>query len=338
LSKRRYTRQELFPAFGKEGQRRLLGSSAVIAGCGALGCLSSSLLVRAGVGRIRVVDRDYVEIENLQRQTLFTEEHADRRFPKALAAAEILRTFNSEVTVEAEVADISPRTTDKLLGGFDIVVDALDNMETRFIVNDFCLKNHIPWVYGAAVGSSGMVMSIAPTGKPCLRCIVPQLPSPGSFATCETAGVMGPAPAVAASVQVSETIKVLSGRPETSRSLLVFDLWARSFEEIDVKPGPKCPSCAKRDFGSLGQTGMSQALRLCGRNSVEVMPGSDADIDMKKLEETISRVCKTQYNGYSLWFQAEDLEVVLFPDGRAIVKGTDNPTKARAAYSKYIGL
>ena len=338
MSAPRYSRQEIFAGLGEEGQRRLKSSSAVIAGCGALGSLSSALLVRAGVGRVRVVDRDYVEIENLQRQTLFTEEHAQQRYPKALAASEALRGANSDIEIDAYVADINPRTVEDLLGGFDIVVDALDNMETRFLVNDFCLKNALPWVYGAAVGATGMIMSIAPEGKPCLRCLVPQLPAPGTFGTCDTAGIMGPAPALAASVQAAEAIKTLAGRPEASGKLLVFDLWERSFEEVEVKPKPDCPSCAKRKFDALKSKGAAQALRLCGRNSVEILPEKTAKLDLKKLEETLSKTGKVQYNGYSLWFETGNLELVVFPDGRAIVKGTGNPAEAKAAYTRFVSL
>ncbi len=338
MSELRYSRQEIFAGLGEKGQRRLKGSSAVIAGCGALGSLSSALLVRAGVGRVRIIDRDYVEIVNLQRQTLFTEEQARQRYPKALAAAEALQAANSDVEIDAYVADINPHTIQDLLGGFDIVVDALDNMETRFLVNDFCLREKIPWVYGAAVGSTGMVMSIAPEGKPCLRCLVPQLPAPGTFGTCETAGIMGPAPALAASVQAAEAVKTLAGRPEASGELLVFDLWQRSFEEVEIKPKPDCPSCAKRRFDALKSEGDAQAHRLCGRNSVEILPRKATKLDLKKLEETLSKAGKVQYNGYSLWFETGKLELVVFPDGRAIVKGTGNPAEARTAYGKFISL
>jgi adenylyltransferase/sulfurtransferase len=336
-SGRRYSRQELFAGLGKKGQKKLLGASVVVAGCGGLGCLSSSLLVRAGVGRLRVVDRDYVELENLQRQTLFTEEHAGQRIPKAVAAAEVLKAANSDVTVEAEVSDISPRTAEKLLGGFDLVIDALDNIETRFVVNDFCLKNAIPWIYGAAVGSTGMVMNISPEGKPCLRCIMPELPSPGAFGTCDTLGVISPAPIAAAAVQAAEAVKTLTGSPGISRKLLILDLWQRGFEEVEVRANPRCPTCAIRRFDALESPGAARALRLCGRDSVEVVPEKETALDLEKLEQALSQVGKVQYNGYSLWLDAGDLEIVIFPDGRAIVKGTDDIARARSAYSKFVG-
>lgn len=334
----RYVRQEIFEALGPEGQEKLGRASVVLAGCGALGNISASLLVRAGVGRLRVIDRDYVELENLHRQTLFTEEQAAQRMPKALAAEEALQAANSSVEIEAEVADINARNVEKLLGGFDLVIDALDNMETRFLVNDFCLKNNLPWVYGAAVGSTGMVMSIAPEGKPCLRCLVPQLPAPGSFATCDTVGVIGPVPALAASVQAAEAIKVLTGQPETSEKLLFFDLWERSFEQIEIKPNPDCPSCAKRKLDALSSKGAAQALKLCGRNSVEIIPEKETSLDMKKLEEKLSPAGKVQYNGYSLWLDTGKFELVIFPDARSIIKGTCDLAQARTLYSKYIGL
>lgn len=337
MSRLRYCRQELFSGLGEEGQEKLERSAVVIAGCGALGSLSSSLLVRAGVGRVRVVDRDYVEVENLQRQTLFTDEQAGRRLPKAIAAGETLRAANPDVVVETETADINPRTVGKLLGGFDLVVDALDNMETRFLVNDFCLKNKVPWIYGAAVGSTGMVMSVSPAGKPCLRCLVPQFPGPGSFGTCDTVGIVGPVPAVSASIQAAEALKVLAGRPEASKKLVVFDLWQRNFEEIEVRPNPECSSCAKGLFDALDSKDAAQATRLCGRNSVEIMPEKETNLNLRKMEQSLSGMGKVQYNGYSLWFDTGRLEMVIFADGRIIVKGTDDPAEARAAYGKFIG-
>jgi len=338
MTQQRYGKQVIFSGLCAEGQKKLGKASIVIAGCGALGCLSSSLLVRAGVGRIRIVDRDFVEIENLHRQTLFTEKHATNRLPKALAAAETLQAANSEVKIEAEVADINARTTEKLLGGFDLVVDALDNMETRFVLNDFCLKKGLPWVYGAAVGSTGMVMSIAAGGKPCLRCLMPQLPAPGSFGTCETSGVIGPAPAFAASVQAAEVMKILTGAPEISNRLLIFDLWQRSFEEINVMPNPECPSCAKGLLDALKSKGAAEALQLCGQNAVQIIPQKETTLDLKKLEESLSHAGKVQYNGYFLWLEAGELELVIFPDARAIVKGTDDLARARSAYSKFISM
>lgn len=332
----RYCRQEIFNSLGKEGQAKLRSSCVVVAGCGGLGCLSSSLLVRAGVGRVRVVDRDYVEMENLQRQTLFTEEHARERIPKAVAAAQVLRGASSDVEIEAEAADLNPRTVEKLLGGFDLVVDGLDNMETRFLLNDFCVKTGVPWVYGAAVGATGMVMSIAPGGKPCLRCLMPELPPPGSFGTCDTVGVVGPAPTASASVQAAEAIKRLTGSGSCEK-LLIFDLWGRTFEQVALRPNPDCPSCAKGEFDALSFSA-TRALRLCGRDTVEIVPNRKAKLDLKRLEETLSSLGKVKYNGYNLWFDAGETELVVFPDGRAFVKGTCDLTEAKSIYSKFVGL
>jgi len=338
MSELRYSRQEIFAGLGRDGQEKLGASSVAVAGCGALGSTSSALLVRAGVGRLRIIDRDYVEIENLQRQTLFTEAHAMQRYPKALAAAEVLRGFNADVKIEAEVADINAETAEEMLGGFDLVVDALDNMETRFVVNDYCLKNGLPWIYGAAVGSTGTVMSIGPGGKPCLRCLIPELPPPGSFGTCDTMGVVGPGPSVTASIQAAEAIKNLAGRPEVSHSLLIFDLWDRTFDQVDIKPGEDCPACARGEFEFLESKGVVRATRLCGRDSVEIIPEKKVALDLKKMEETLSRMGGVQYNGYSLWFKPDELEMVIFPDSRALVKGTVDKVEAETAYAKFISI
>lgn len=260
----RYSRQIVFPEIGPEGQKKLLAGTVVVVGCGGLGNFSSNSLVRSGVGRVRIIDRDIVELNNLQRQILFEEEDAARGAPKAEAAAEKLRRANSSIQVEAFVCDVNHRNVERLIDGADVVIDATDNLEARTLLNDACVKMSIPWIYGAALGSTGMTMNIIPKTGPCFRCVFPILPPPGSIHTCETAGIINSVPAIVASLQVVETLKILLGdEAKLCRHLVCFDVWTGSFNRVDPGPrNPSCKCCGERKFEALEGKGVENSLKI----------------------------------------------------------------------------
>src|SRR5678815_1412721 len=238
----RYSRQILFNGIGKEGQRRLLQSRALIIGCGALGSAHAESLARAGVGRLRIVDRDFVEASNLQRQTMFTERDADERIPKVVAAANHLREINSDIEVESEIADVNHSNIERLIADCDVVLDGTDNFATRYLINDACVKHEINWIYGAAVGSYGVTMTIRPHQTACLRCVFAEAPPAASAPTCDTAGVIMPIISVVSAIQVAETLKLLTGRfDDLHGSLMQFDVWRNEWRKIN--PGPPAPEC-----------------------------------------------------------------------------------------------
>jgi adenylyltransferase/sulfurtransferase len=327
----------IFPSIGEEGQKKIMGSSVTIVGCGALGCTSASLLARAGVGTITLIDRDFVELENLQRQTLFTEEDAKNYLPKAPVLAERLRQANSEVEVFSHILDLNHRNAQELLSSCDVVVDATDNLETRFLINDVCVKHGIPWVYGAAVGSTGMVKTILPGRTACLRCLMQDMPPPGSLPTCETAGILNSVPGVIGSLQVSETLKIILGETRELGNLIYIDVWTDRFDVIEVKRREDCPACRRRSFDFLSGKLTPSASRLCGRNSVEIVPEEPATLDLEKLRDRLANLGDAQFNGYLVIFKTGELEIFIFPDARAIIKGTYDFSAARALYSKFIG-
>jgi len=335
----RYSRQILFAGIGKEGQSRLLESRALIVGCGALGSAQAEALARAGVGTLRLVDRDFVESSNLQRQTMFTERDASERLPKAIAGARHLHEINSDVTVEAEIVDANHSNVERLISGCDVVLDGTDNFSTRYLINDACVKHNVTWIYGAAVGSYGVTMTIRPHDGPCLRCIFPEAPPPASAPTCDTAGVIMPIISVVAAVQVTEALKLLTGRPETlHRSLMQFDVWRNQWRSIGVgERAPDCLTCGLGRFESLEAEGREFAAVLCGRHAVQVSPAHPVQVDLLALSQKLETAGEVKGNDYLLRFRTGDYELTVFQDARSIIRGTDDIATARSLYAKYIG-
>jgi adenylyltransferase/sulfurtransferase len=342
----RYSRQMRFPGLGKAGQEKLLAGRVTLCGCGALGTVLANTLVRAGVGFVRVIDRDFVEPSNLQRQVLFDESDVAGNLPKAEAAATKLRQINSSVTVEPIVADINRTNIEDFCEGADLILDGSDNFEIRYLINDVAIKTGKPWVYGGAVGSQGMTMTIIPGETPCLRCVFEAAPAPGETGTCETAGVLAPAVSIVASYQATEAIKLLSGnRDAVNRELLILDVWENTNRRVKVAPlaGRKgaCPCCAKRNFEWLDGAHGTQTTTLCGRNAVQVSHRTKGKLDFAYLAGVLKQSGTVTYNKFLLKFQlvenGDPYEFTVFEDGRAIIKGTDEPDKARTLYAKYVG-
>ena len=335
----RYSRQILFEGIGEEGQRRLRAARVLVAGCGALGSAQVEALARAGVGRLRIADRDFVEESNLQRQTLFTERDARERLPKAAAAARRVAEINSEVEVEAEIVDINNSNVERLAEGCDLVLDGTDNFATRYLLNDACVRRGTPWVYGAAVGSYGVTMTVRPRLTPCLRCVFPEAPAAGSAPTCDTAGVVMPVISVVASVQVSEALKLLAGRAERLHgSLMQFDVWENEWRRVRLGgPDPDCPACARAVYETLGAEPADHAAVLCGRDAVQVSPRGAARIDLRALAERLGAAGEVKVNEYLVRLRAGGYELTVFEDARAIVRGTDDPAMARSLYARYVG-
>ena len=336
----RYSRQVRFAPIGEAGQQRLAASRVLLIGLGALGTVAADQFVRAGVGLVRLVDRDFVEVSNLQRQSLFDEEDIRNSLPKAAAAEAKLRRINSSVEIEARVDDVNPSNIEDYLADVDLVLDALDNFETRFVVNDACVKHRKPWIYTAAVGSYGLVMPVLPGTTPCLRCLMGSLPAPGTSPTCETAGVIAPITHIIASIQVAEALKFLTGnlRAEDVR-LTAYDVWSHRFQRIDVgtESMATCPVCSEGKFEYLDGNPL-RTITLCGRNAVQLIPGVKGDINFEELSKSIAAFGAVQFNDFLLRCSAPPYEITLFKDGRAIVKGTEEAGAARSVYSRMVGL
>jgi len=340
----KYSRQILFAGIGEAGQERLLASGAVLVGCGALGTVVANLLVRAGVGRLRIVDRDFVEVSNLQRQTLFEESDARDALPKAVAAERRLRAANSGVQVEGIVADLTPRNASDLLGGFPLILDGTDNFETRLLVNDAAISLDIPWIYTAAVGSYGVSMTILPGRTPCLACLTestgePALPGATGpqEATCDTAGVLASAANAIASIEATEAIKFLAGNTGALHGRLVScDVWSGKFQSIRVSRNPDCRACARREFTYLAGEAQPH-ITLCGRDSVQIHE-RNRRIDLAELGHRLSQAAADQVrsNDFLLRCRIAPYELTVFADGRALVKGTQDPAVARSLYARYI--
>jgi molybdopterin-synthase adenylyltransferase len=332
----RYSRQVLFGGIGAEGQRRLLESRVAIVGCGATGSALASLLARAGVGTIRIIDRDYVEASNLQRQMLFDEVDAAESLPKAVAASRKIAALNSQIVAEPSVSDLRPENAEGLLAGVQLILDGTDNFETRYLLNDYAVKNSLPWIYAAAVGSYAITMNIVPGETACLTCIFPQGPS-GVIETCEMAGILNSAVNLAASIAATEAIKLLIGaKPQLRRTLLSHDLWRNERAEVSVAtPRSDCRTCGAREFVHLAGEGRPH-ITLCGRNSVQIHE-HERPIDLDQMSERLSTHGRVRHNDFVLKFWKEPLEMTLFPDGRAIIKGTRDTAIARSMYAKYVG-
>ncbi len=335
-ARQRYSRQILFPGIGERGQEALCASHAAIAGCGALGSFQAAALARAGVGSLTIIDRDYVESSNLQRQWLFEEADAAEALPKAAAAARRIAVINSRVRVNAVVADLTAANVAELFSGASAVLDGTDNFETRYLINDFAVSSGIPWIYGAAVGSYGLVMPVVPGRTPCLRCVYPEPPS-GVQPTCETAGVLNAVTAAVASLQVSDALKILSGRPDlVCARITTMDVWDGSIRQIAAPPpDPDCPCCGRRQFVWLEET-ERPPVRMCGRNAVQVHE-RDRAIDLAELKSRLEPLGEVRGGEWAVRFSTGPYELTIFPDGRAIVKGTGDVAVARSLYSRYVG-
>jgi len=340
----RYSRQILFSGIGSEGQQRLRHAHVAIAGCGATGAASAALLARAGIGHLTIIDRDFVEPSNLQRQMLFTEEDALESLPKVEAARRQIARFNSEIQVTAHIADIVPATVASLLQGADLILDATDNFETRYLLNDYAVQQGVPWIYAAAIGAYTATMNILPRSdgatawKPtaCLACIFPKPPS-GTVETCDTAGILNTAVNVAASIQVTEALKFLTGQPNLMRrSLLSLDLWTGERSEISAtEPRSTCEVCGQRNFIHLAGEGRPH-ITLCGRNSVQIHE-RHRPIDFESMRERLAPHGSVRFNSMLLRFERPPHTITLFADGRAIVQGTTDTALARTLYARFVG-
>ncbi|MFZ3215228.1 MAG: ThiF family adenylyltransferase [Candidatus Acidiferrales bacterium] len=337
----KYSRQTLFAGLGEQGQERLLASSAVLAGCGALGTVVASLLVRAGVGKLRIIDRDFVEPSNLQRQTLFEEADAREALPKAVAAERRLRAANSDVRVEGVVADLTAENCAGLLGGFQLILDGTDNFETRLLLNDAAISLNVPWIYAAAVGSYGVTMAIRPGDTACLACLLEGPENSAAIradATCDTHGVLNAAAGVIAALEAAEATKILAGKTaDLHGRLLSADVWNGRFQSLRVARRPDCRACARRDFlYLLGD--VQPHITMCGRDSVQIHErGRRLNLDElgRRIEQTSAG--GVLHNDFLLRFRVAPYEMTVFADGRAIVKGTKDPAVARSLYARYVG-
>jgi len=332
----RYSRQVLFPGIGPEGQRRLGEAKVVVVGCGATGSATASLLARAGVGALRIIDRDYVEPSNLQRQSLFDENDARESLPKAIAAARKIGAFNSEIRVDARVEDLTPSNVDQLFVNMGLILDATDNFETRYLVNDYAVKNGVSWIYAAAVGSYGVTMNVLPGETACLSCVFP-VPPQGLVETCDTSGILNSVVNLVASIQATEALKILIGaRNKLRRTMLSFDLWTNDRSEISIaQPRADCETCGAHHFPYL--EGKSRPhITLCGRNSVQIHE-RHRPVDFAEVSRRLEPHGQVRYNDFVLKFQPNGYEITLFPDGRAIIKGTTDTGVARSLYARYIG-
>jgi molybdopterin/thiamine biosynthesis adenylyltransferase len=330
----RYSRQILFPGIGAAGQQRLLDARIVIVGCGALGSFQAGALARAGIGYLRIIDRDYVELSNLQRQWLFDQCDVEQGLPKSVAAARRLAAINSDIRIEPVVADLGPENADELLGESHLILDGTDNFETRYLINDYAVSQARPWIYGAAVGSYGISMAVVPGKTACLRCVYPDPPA-GAQPTCETAGVLGSVTALIASLQVSEALRILCGA-EPSRKITTVDVWTGEIRQIsEPGPQPQCPACGLRQFPYLN--GERRApVSLCGRNAVQIHEG-ERPLDLRDLAERLAPLGLVRANEFALRFETPPYLLTVFPDGRAIVNGTTDVGVARSLYARYIG-
>lgn len=337
----RYSRQILYPPIGVEGQKKIAAARVLIMGCGALGTAIANHMARAGVGLLRIVDRDFIEENNLQRQTLFDEADIAAGLPKAVAAERKLRQINSQISVEGIVADVNYTNVEELVRRADLVLDGTDNFETRFLINDACVKHGVPWIYGGCVGSSGMTMNIIPGQTPCLRCVWEEAPPPGFAPTCDTAGIIGPIAGVVAALECAEALKLLTGNlAELSRDLITVELWPISLTRHPVsklREVADCPACKHGLFKALEPQESTHITALCGRGAVQITPRNPEHLDLVTLADTLSKLGQVKRSPFMLKFSVGDYTLTIFPDARAIIQGTTDFSVARGLYAKYIG-
>lgn len=345
---KRYSRQVILSNIGEEGQKKLLNSKAVIVGCGALGTVAANNLARAGVGHIIIIDRDFVELSNLQRQMLFDEKDVGE--PKALAATQKLKSINSDIEVEPLVADLNHTNIQEILNDADVVIDATDNIQTRMLVNDVCVQKGIPWIYTGAIGTSGMIMNLMPDG-PCLRCLYPNIPQAGSLPTCDTLGVLNTVTSIMGSMESTEALKILlgvyskssqkdnddEGKVDIDGKLIVYDAWDNSIDHIVVKKVEECVCCGEKNFKFLEAEDKEIITSLCGRNAVQITPARPKKISLMDLASNLEKLGEVKSSDFLLLFKIEDYEISVFRDARAIIKGTNDGNMAKSLYARYIG-
>lgn len=335
----RYSRQTLFPEIGKDGQKKLSSSTVLLIGCGALGASHAETLARAGVGSLKIVDRDFVEFSNLQRQSLFSENDAEERLPKAVAAKNRLLEVNSEIEVEATVADVNHSNVEDLIKDCNIVLDGTDNFQTRYLINDACVKQNKTWIYGAAVSSYGVTMTIIPQVTPCLRCIFEEIPGVGSSPTCDTAGVIQSIISIVSAVQTTEVLKILVGKTESlHQSLMQFDVWQNDWRKIKLgAPNVDCKTCGQKNFEFLEAENVEFSAVLCGRDAVQISPLTATDLDLQALAQKLKTLGEVKQNEYLVRLKYDVFELTVFRDARAIIRGTDDVSAARSIYARLIG-
>ncbi len=331
----RYSRQTLCRVIGEEGQKRLSNSSVVVIGCGALGTVIANALARAGVGKVRIIDRDLIEYHNLQRQILFDEEDVKKQVPKAIAAERHLKKVNSSIEIEGIVADVHYANIEDLVQGADLILDGLDNPETRFLINDVSLKHGIPWIYGGAIETYGMTMNIIPGKTPCFRCVFPSVPPPGVIPTCDRAGVISPAPSIIGSLQTVEAMKILTGAEEISRDVVFVDVWQGVFNRFKPSFRPDCPACQGNYEFLQRQFGVRTTI-LCGQYSVQVLDPRVEKLSLPDLAQQLKASGEVSFNEGMLNFKVNGHEMVIFPDGRLILRNSFDEPLARDLYVKYI--
>lgn len=330
----RYSRQVLI--IGREGQEKLARSCAVVIGCGALGTVAASILVRAGVGKMRIVDRDFIEYHNLQRQVLFDEDDVVSGLPKAEAARRRLEKINSTVEVEGIVTDVNYANVERLVQGADVILDGLDNFETRMLLNDVSLKHDVPWIYGGAIATCGMTTTVIPGSPPCFRCFTPAPAERGLIETCDTAGVISPAPFIVGSLQAAQAIKLLTGTGEINRAVITVDAWDDTFQHLNILPRADCPACSGRLEFLEGRSGKRTTV-LCGQNAVQISSPGTMEVCLETLASRLRPLGDVTVNKFLVRFATGGHEMVVFPDGRAIISSTSDEALARSLYAKYVG-
>ncbi|MEM7474357.1 MAG: ThiF family adenylyltransferase [Planctomycetota bacterium] len=334
----RYSRQERFAPIGPEGQQKIQQSSALIVGCGALGSMIAERLARSGVGRIRIVDREWVEHSNLQRQTLFTEEDAAESRPKAIAAQEHLRKINSSVHIDARVEDVDFQSIRSLGDDCDILLDGTDNFETRFLVNDYAVKYQKPWIHAGCLGSSGQILSIQPERTACFRCLVPELPPREAMETCDSAGVLGSAIGIIASWQAGEALKVLSGNLSAlCRGLIVLDTWNNECRIVELNPAKNCACCKQREFDFLEGKIRTTVSVLCGKNAVQLESPQGAEDSLDSISQKLAGLGQVRQNAYFVKLAMDDFRITIFRGGRTVVEGTTSEMEARNVVARVLG-
>ena len=333
----RYARQSVFQPIGEDGQKKLLNAKVVILGMGALGTAAANNLCRAGVGYIRMVDRDYVELSNLQRQVLFDEEDAKQALPKVIAAANHLRKVNSEIELEPLIQDINSTNVESFIKGMDLVLDATDNLETRLLINEACHKHQIPWIYCAALGSEGMTLTVLPDEtSPCLRCFLGENSSSGK--SCSTFGVLNMITVTMASIQTAEALKILLNADSIRKELLAVNLWKSQFSQIPIAKDPYCPVCVQGIYKHLNKITGSYTTTLCGDDSVQVVPPVSKSVNLEALAQKLEKIGKVQLTPYSLKFSDDIYEIILFQDARAIIKNITDIKQAKSVYTEYLNI
>jgi len=331
----RYSRQTLLKKITEEGQEKLAKSHVVIIGCGALGATIANNLARSGIGYIKIVDRDIVELNNLQRQNLFDEE--DIGFPKALVAVKKLKKINSEIIIESVVDDVNLGNIESIIKNMDVVIDGTDNMLIRFLMNDACIKHKIPWIYGGAVETHGMTMNIIPHKTPCFRCIVQDIPDAGSLPTCDTVGVLNSIPSIIASIESTEAIKILLNK-DINRDFLMYDVWDHDFHKIKIKKRKDCKCCVQHNFEFLNAKKKETAISLCGSGAIQITPATNMKISFEELGKKLQKSGDVHIHEVVLRFRIPGYELNIFSSGRAIIIGTNDKKIAKSLYAKYVGI